>query len=109
MPVANTTEIKHLLGDLAFPASKQEIVEHADRGGLKTDTERALAALPLGDYDSLNEVLRSVSTDPDPGRSAAERNYQRTHHKKQGLAEHMRESERTPIEDELHRERGEEF
>jgi hypothetical protein len=109
MRVANTSEIRNLLGDLAFPASKEQIVEHANRGGLKTDAERALAALPLGDYDSLTEVLRSVPTDPDPGRSAAERNYQRTHHKKQGLAEHMRESERPPIEDELHRERGEEF
>jgi hypothetical protein len=106
MRIANTGEIRRLLGDLAFPASKQRIVEHADRGGLKTDAERALAALPLGDYASLEEVLRSVPTDPDPDRSAAERDYQRRHHQKAGLAEHMRETERPPIEDELRRRQG---
>jgi hypothetical protein len=107
MRIANTGEIGELLGDLAFPASKQEIVQHVHDRRPGTDAERALAALPLGDYGNVREVLRSVPTDPVPGRSAAERNYQRTHHNKPGLAEHMRESEMPPVEEELHRDPGE--
>lgn len=107
MRVADTGRIGDLLGDLAFPASKEQIVEHIRHRGPGTDAERAVAALPLGDYDNVKEVLRSVPTDPDPERSAAERDYQRTHHNKQGLAEHMRDSERPPVEDELRGDPGE--
>ncbi|MFB4314209.1 DUF2795 domain-containing protein [Actinomadura sp. 21ATH] len=109
MRIRDTGQIEELLGDLDFPASKQEIVEHAHRDGAGTDAERALAGLPLGDYDNLQQVLRSVDVDPDPGRSPAERDYQRTHHNKPGLAEHMRETERPPIEEELRRDRREGF
>jgi hypothetical protein len=107
MRITSTDQIGELLGDLAFPASKQKIVEHAHDRSPGSDAEKALAALPLSDYGNVEEVLRSVPTDPDPGRSAAERNYQRTHHKKQGLAEHMRESEQPPVQEELQRDQRE--
>lgn len=65
------TEIKDLLSDLDFPASKQQIVEHTrGRGGPGTAAERALAALPLGDYANRGEVLRSVPSDPGPPRTS---------------------------------------
>ncbi|MFI0352254.1 DUF2795 domain-containing protein [Actinomadura sp. 9N407] len=108
MKIKDTGQIADLLNDIDFPASKQQIVEHAHQAGPGTEAERALAALPLGDYDNLQEVLRSVPTDPDPGRSASERDYQRTHHRKSGLAEHMRDTERTPVEEELRRDPGSE-
>lgn len=106
MRIADTGQIEELLGDLAFPASKERIVEHAHHRRPETDEERALAALPLGTYDNVEEVLRSVAIDPDPDRTPAERAYQQRHHEKQGLAEHMRDTESPPVEAELHREDG---
>ncbi|GLZ02702.1 hypothetical protein Acsp03_01690 [Actinomadura sp. NBRC 104412] len=104
MRVSDTRRIEEMLGDLAFPASKQQIVAHAHYRRPGSAAERALAALPLGDYDNVEQVLRSVPTEPDPGRSPAERDYQRTHHRKPLLAEHMRDSEEPPVQEELHRE-----
>ncbi|TDD33086.1 DUF2795 domain-containing protein [Actinomadura sp. KC06] len=104
MRLADTREIEELLGDLAFPASKQEIVEHAHNRGPETEAERALSSLPLGTYGNVAEVVRSVPLEPDPGRSPAEQDYQRRHHSRPGLAEHMRDSRRPPVQDELGRE-----
>ncbi|MFD0688574.1 DUF2795 domain-containing protein [Actinomadura fibrosa] len=106
MRIADTWQVEKLLGDLAFPASKQDIAEHAHRRAPGTQAERALASLPLGTYDNVAEVVRSVPIDPDPDRGTAERVYQRHHHERQGLAEHMRESERPPVQDELERGEG---
>ncbi|GGV24975.1 hypothetical protein GCM10010182_54350 [Actinomadura cremea] len=104
MRIADTGRIEELLGDLPFPATKERIVEHAHTRSPRTDAERALAALPLGTYDSVAEVMRSVPLEPDTGRSPAEQDYQRHHHNKPGLAEHMRDTERPPIEEELRRD-----
>jgi hypothetical protein len=101
MRATSPDEIKEVLSDLDFPASKEEIVEHARRGAAGTEAERALRALPVGEYASVKEVQRSVPLDPDPDRSEAERAYQRRHHQKSGLAEHMREAELPPVEEEL--------
>ncbi|GAA2629319.1 DUF2795 domain-containing protein [Actinomadura fulvescens] len=104
MRAKSTDQIKNVLGDLAFPADKDQIVEHARRHGADTETERALSALPLGEYDSVKEVQRSVPLDPDPDRSEAERSEQRRHHNKAGLAEHMREADEPPVQQELNRD-----
>lgn len=106
MKIASTRQVEDLLDDLDFPASKQEIVDHAERRGSGTGGEKALAALPLGEYGNLDEVLRSVPLDPAPDRSASERDRQRLHHRKPGLAEHMRETAPPPIEEELRDEPG---
>lgn len=96
-------QIGELLDDLDFPAAKQEIVDHARRRGARPDADRALSALPRADYRNRAEVLASVPKDPAPERDAAERAYQQRHHRKPGLAEHMREAERPPVEEELDR------
>lgn len=98
MRLTSTDPIKDVLNDLNYPASKQAIVEHARRHDALPDVERALSALPLATYANLGEVLRSVSTDPAPERSESERVYQHRHHRRARLAEHMRESERPPLE-----------
>ncbi|TDD72169.1 DUF2795 domain-containing protein [Actinomadura rubrisoli] len=103
MRIVDTGQVEEVLSDLGFPASKQAIVEHAHRTRPGTRAERALAALPLGTYASAAEVLRSIPIEPDPERSPSERDYQRRHHDKPGLAEHMRDTERPPVEDELRR------
>lgn len=101
MRITNTDEIEDLLGDLSFPASKERIVEHARRHGASEEAEKALRALPLGEYANVKEVLRSVPVDPAPDRSESERVYQQRHHRKSGLAEHMRTAARPPVEEEL--------
>ena len=65
-----------------------------------------LPALPLGTYGSAAEVLRSVPVEPDTGCSPVEQDYRRRHHNHPGLAEHMRETERPPVEGEPRRDEG---
>ncbi|MEU6040132.1 DUF2795 domain-containing protein [Actinomadura sp. NPDC047616] len=101
MRLHDVEHIRELLGDLAFPADKDEIVEHARRHGADESEVKALSALPLGDYDGVHEVLRSVPVEPFPDRTESEKTYQRRHHTKPGLAEHMTDTERPPIEEEL--------
>lgn len=103
MRIQSTEDIKTVLSNLAFPASKEEIVDHA-RGRGYEDVVRALSALPPGDYRNVREVLRSVPAQPGPGRDDSERAYQRRHHRKSGLAEHMRDSELPPVEEEMRRD-----
>jgi hypothetical protein len=104
MRIENVDEIRGVLGDLAFPASKEQILEHAsDRSGRRSDEARALAALPPGDYDNLAEVLRSVPAQPDPDLTESERVYQQRHHQHSHLAENMRQTELPPVEEELRR------
>jgi hypothetical protein len=106
MRIQNVDEIRGVLGDLAFPASKEQIVEHASgRTGRRSDEARALAALPIGDYANVTEVLRSVPAQPDPELSESERVYQHRHHKHADLAENMRETQLPPVEEELRRGR----
>lgn len=101
MRLTSTDPIKVALSSLDYPASKQQIVEHARRHGATPPAERALSALPLATYRNLGEVLSSVTVEPAPERSEAERVYQHRHHRKSGLAEHMRESRLPPVEEAL--------
>lgn len=104
MRLADTGQIEEMLGDLAFPASKEQIVHHAHGKKPESDAERALLALPLATYDSLAEVMRSVPVEPGPDRTGSEQDHQRRRHEKAGLAEHMRHAEGNPVEDELRRD-----
>lgn len=101
MRLRSADPILELLDDFDFPASKQQIVEYARRHHAHRDVERALAALPLGDYANRDEVIRSVPLDPDPELTPAERAYQARHHRHPRLAEHMRMTELPPIEEEI--------
>jgi uncharacterized protein DUF2795 len=102
MRVQSTDEIRSVLNDLDFPASKEQVVEHARRASTSgSDAERALAALPVGEYANVGEVLRSVPVDPAPERTESERMEQHLQHRKPLLAEHMRDSELPPVEEEL--------
>jgi hypothetical protein len=105
MRLRSADEVKDVLSDLDFPASKEEIVEHArHRAGADSGATRALKALPLGEYDSLREVLRSVPTDPAPERTESERQSQHRQHRHSGLAEHMRDADLPVVEDELRKD-----
>ncbi len=55
-------EVFEPLNDLDYPASKEDVVRHAESRGASDDVLRALRALPLGDYASRDELTRSVDT-----------------------------------------------
>ncbi len=55
-------EVFEPLNDLGYPASKEDVVRHAESRGASEEVLRALRARPLGDYASRAELARSVDT-----------------------------------------------
>jgi hypothetical protein len=100
MRLRSTAALKEALNDVDYPADKDSLVRHAVAHGADEPTRRALEALPPADYANLDEVIRSVPLEPDPGRSGSERNQQRGE-AKPGLAEHMRERDRFSLRQEF--------
>nr|WP_231127212.1 DUF2795 domain-containing protein [Motilibacter aurantiacus] len=48
------------MNDVDFPAGKDDIVRHAEQAGATQEVLASLRTLPLADYRSLDEVLRST-------------------------------------------------
>ncbi|NRQ30294.1 DUF2795 domain-containing protein [Nonomuraea sp. NN258] len=102
MKLQDTGPVVEALNDMDFPADKQSIVEHARAHGAEQAAERALAALPLGDYANLAEVLRSIPVDPNPGRSDSDRVRQhRESSHKPGMSESAQSVGKLPLDEEL--------
>ncbi|MBG0827239.1 DUF2795 domain-containing protein [Planomonospora sp. ID67723] len=59
--------VRRALLSLDYPADKQEVVRHAAGAGAEEAVTRVLSALPLGTYDNLDEILRSIPRDPAEG------------------------------------------
>ncbi|WP_331273139.1 DUF2795 domain-containing protein [Motilibacter deserti] len=53
-------DIKAALNDADFPLGKDDLVRHAEQAGAGEEVLRSLRTLPLADYRSLDEVLRST-------------------------------------------------
>lgn len=104
MALSDPDALARWMGDVDFPASKEELVAHAERNGADPEVRRALRALPLADYRNLDEVRQSVPMAAE--RTEADRARQRREHTKPGLAEHMKDVSRSPIAEELGENRG---
>jgi len=52
------------LDDMDFPASKEELLAHAAGRTPRDDVARLLQELPLGTYENIGEVRRSVRISP---------------------------------------------
>ncbi|NHC16037.1 DUF2795 domain-containing protein [Motilibacter sp. E257] len=52
--------MKAALNDADFPLGKDDLVRHAEQAGAGEEVLRSLRTLPLADYRSLDEVLRST-------------------------------------------------
>jgi hypothetical protein len=61
MPHVTANEVRDALNDVDFPAGKDELVDAAQRGGASEDVCKALRSVPPVDYDSADEVVRSVT------------------------------------------------
>ena len=84
--------VQRALVDLDFPASKDQIVRHAERSG-DAGAVRMLRALPLGTYLNISEIRSSVPLDEaaEDGQTPADKAARaRSVHSRQ-IAEHLRE------------------
>ncbi|OBH85750.1 DUF2795 domain-containing protein [Mycobacterium scrofulaceum] len=105
--VASTTpsQLRQCLSDVDFPASKQDLLDAADRNGCDHDTVRALRGIPPETYNNAGQVAASVTIADDrdtQGRAAAHRI-----HTKPGLAQSAKDNPvQSPIVDELGENRG---
>ncbi|GIH80342.1 DUF2795 domain-containing protein [Planobispora longispora] len=87
--------VRQALMSLDYPADKQEVIQQATNAGAEAAVMRVLSALPLGTYDNLDEILRSIPH-PDEGEDidVGERDKKVTADAVGGrgrIAEHLRE------------------
>ncbi len=63
--MANVTlsGLKDALNRVDFPASKEDLVVHAEQSNAPEDVQKALRTLPPVDYRNVDEVIRSVKVD----------------------------------------------
>ncbi|MHA6799335.1 DUF2795 domain-containing protein [Bounagaea algeriensis] len=103
----DSKSVKQALSSLDFPASKDRIVTHAHDHGADAVTVRALRAMPVADYDNLQEVLRSVPLDSEAeeGRTHGQKSQQASQPEKGSLAEQQARTPAHPIVDEIGRNR----
>jgi Protein of unknown function (DUF2795) len=107
--VASTTRerLRDSLGDVNFPASKQDLLNAADGRG-DDETAHALRAIAPETYNNLDQVLASVSIvdEGDEIRDGAKAAAHRTH-TQPGRAESAKEvASESPIVEELGENRG---
>ncbi|WP_055490900.1 DUF2795 domain-containing protein [Streptomyces sp. TP-A0356] len=105
--MAHTTvpEVLDAIKDVDLPADKEQLVEAARRAGASDEVIKALRGIPPEQYNSREEVARSVRVDPDSdlGHSPAQRAEQAREGGKPGLSQHLRDTPKPPIEEELER------
>jgi hypothetical protein len=100
--------LKAILTNVDFPASKEELVSHADEQDADSATLQALRGMPPANYANLTEVERSVSLDKasEEGQTSSDKAKQARQTTKDALAEHETEVPANPIVEELGENRG---
>ena len=61
MAQAEFIEVQKSLGGVNYPATKDELVEHAKNKGASKDVLEALQSMPDGEYDGPNKVSSAVA------------------------------------------------
>jgi hypothetical protein len=54
-------EVQRYLSGADYPATKEQLVEHAAKQGAPQEVKDKLAAMPDGEYDGPNRVSSAVS------------------------------------------------
>jgi hypothetical protein len=54
-------EVQKYLAGIDYPATKEQLIEHAKSRGASQDILQALASLPDGEYDGPNKVSSAVA------------------------------------------------
>ncbi|MFE2755458.1 DUF2795 domain-containing protein [Actinosynnema sp. NPDC059335] len=55
--------LRNVLGDVAYPADKGQLVDHASRNNADEDTVHALHSIPDRRYESFDQVVESAAID----------------------------------------------
>jgi|SRR4051812_20415404 hypothetical protein len=86
------TAVAEALNDLDFPATKQQIVDHALDKRADHDALRLLRGLPVETYRNISEIRSSVPLDPaaDDGLSAGDKALRARSSHSSRVAEHLR-------------------
>jgi uncharacterized protein DUF2795 len=86
-------EAEQALDDIDFPASKQDVVAHAAGRGGRGEVIRLLQELPLGTYDNVEQVRRSVriNASASEGQTASDKAAKVRSSHSHRIAEHMRD------------------
>ena len=64
--MSDTTTVDRLrtaLSDVAYPAAKEQLADHASRNNADEDTVYAVRSLPEGVYESFDQVVEAVAID----------------------------------------------
>lgn len=109
----NSTPTREQIGKaleaLNYPASKEDVVEHAARQGAEEPVLGLLRALPVAIYGDREQVLAAVPFDQGSvgeDQDMEDKMNERRHHTHSGLAEHEKQTPRSPIEEGLGYNRG---
>ena len=60
-------DVMRALDDVDYPASKDDLIAAAERSGAGGAVLHALRAIPLADYASRDDIVKSVPLASDPG------------------------------------------
>jgi Protein of unknown function (DUF2795) len=61
MAQAQFIRVQKALSGVHYPATKEQLVRHAEEHGADQDTLEALRAMPDGEYDGPNRVSSAVA------------------------------------------------
>jgi hypothetical protein len=107
---AHTTikEVLAALGEVDFPAGKDDLLAAAQAAGASDEVQKALRGIPPDEYANRDEVARSVRLDPstEDGLDASRRAEQARAGGRLGLGQHEVDVREPVIEEELQRPTG---
>jgi hypothetical protein len=90
--MASNEQVLQYLVDVDFPATRDELVEEAERNNAPDDVVKSLRAMPPVEYGSKAEVQRSaLRTEAEPEQPAGHQAAQARHNDESRLAQHLRE------------------
>jgi hypothetical protein len=61
MAKANPIEIQKHLKGIDYPASKEDIIQHAEENGINDDLRSLLEELPEDEYETPTDVSKAIS------------------------------------------------
>lgn len=104
MSLSDPKQVRRWLEGVDYPASKELLVDQAERNAAPEEVVSALRAMPPVDYANPAEVLSSVHV--SGGQTDAEKAEERRHHTHDGLAEQEKQTSENPIVREVGENRG---
>lgn len=67
MPTVTQAQLEKVFDDADWPMAKDDVVAYAERATSDEQVIRAVRALPLGEYERLQDVLTGIDTPDTPG------------------------------------------